>query len=140
MIFRATEEIADRFESDGVDCEIEETENASILHLAIKLEYNEITIRFISTDDGADVAIRVFDLASFPEARMNAVLRAVNTLNRAYRFAAFSVDEEKNRVDVRADLPVNTADIAEAAYEMFLRMTSICNDAYPELMKAIWSA
>ena len=139
MIFRATNEIADRFKSLGLDCKIEETKNASIVHLTIKLERDRITIMFISMDDGADVAIHVYGFATFPEYRMDAALRAVNTLNSTYRFVAFSIDAEKPCVNVRADLPAATADVGGAASEMLGRVVKICDEAYPELMKAIWS-
>ena len=138
MIHRATEELAYHFDGNGIAYDLEETENASLLRLSVALDLNKIDILFISTDEEADVAVRVFDLAAFPAARLDAVLHAANALNRAYRFVAFSVDEEKDTVDVRADLPVNTEDVGAAGYEMFLRMTSICNEAYPQLMRAVW--
>ena len=139
MIYQATEEVADRFDEAGLPYQIEETDGASIVHLSVDLEDTKIELLFISSDDDPDVSVRVFQFARFPVANMDSAIRAVNKLNCEYRHVAFTVDEEKHAINVRADLPLNTDNIGDIAFEMYHRVCAICKDVYPQLMHDIWS-
>lgn len=139
MIFRATEEIADRFESDGIKCDIHEEEHTSTVLVGVDLDNTGILIRFISADDDNDVAIRVYHFAQVPKDHTAWGLLAVNKLNDKYRFVTFTFDSDDHSIDIRADLLVTTVDVGDAATEMLARLVKICDEAYPELMKAIWS-
>ena len=66
-------------------------------------------------------------------------LLAVNKLNDKYRFVTFTFDMNDHSIDIRADLLVTTVDVGDAATEMLARIVSICDEAYPELMRTMWA-
>ncbi len=138
MIYQATQAIADRFEEENYKFRISEEENTSRVIAGVTCDNTTIDIHFISSDDDNDVSVRVFRLVRFPEDKLDTILRVVNALNRQFRFARFIVDEEDRSVDIHHDIQSCTQDVGEAAVEMFCRLPNIADDAFPQLMKAIW--
>ena len=55
-----------------------------------------IRMRFFFDQDCQDVAIRVFDLVKVPEAKLDVLLKAINAVNRRFRFAKFVLDTDDN--------------------------------------------
>ena len=53
-----------------------------------------IRMRFFFDQDCQDVAIRVFDLVKVPEAKLDVLLKAINAVNRRFRFAKFVLDTD----------------------------------------------
>ena len=138
MIYKATMEIAARFQADGIKCDIHEEERSSSVLVGVALDHTKILIRFISADDDNDAAIRVYHFAQVPKDHTALGLLAVNKLNEKYRFVTFTFDSDDHSIDIRADLLVTTVDVGDAATEMLARLVSICDEAYPELMRLIW--
>ena len=84
------------------------------------------------------MACRIFSFLKVPEAKRGAVLEAVNTLQRKYRYVTFTLDDD-NEIHIGHDLPVRTVNVGDVCVEMFIRMAKIADEAYPIFMKAIWS-
>lgn len=61
-----------------------------------------IRMRFFFDQDCQDVAIRVFDLVKVPEAKLDVLLKAINAVNRRFRFAKFVLDTDDNSRPGRA--------------------------------------
>lgn len=95
-----------------------------------------IRMRFFFDQDCQDVAIRVFDLVKVPEAKLDVLLKAINAVNRRFRFAKFVLDTDDNSVQAELDAVFRSHDVGEICLELMARCVDICDKAYPDLMKA----
>ena len=73
-----------------------------------------------------------------PENKFAAVLMACNEANATYRWAKFYVNEKMD-VFVEDDAILDIANVGEECTEIAFRLTDIIDEAYPSLMKAIYS-
>ena len=94
-------------------------------------------INFISTDDDNDVAVRIFGIVNASSDNIRPLLSVVNKLNCKYRYAKFSIDKDGD-VNIEYDFPLSSTP-EDCAREIVLRLANIIDEAYPELMRAIWS-
>lgn len=142
MIYKASNLIAECFDSHDVKYRIEEVGDASIVEAAFSVEAGpQVVARFISKDEDNDVAVRVFGLVcKVPESRRAAVLEACNQLSREIRFFKFYLDRE-NSVNVEADLPVRTDDccVGECCFELFVRLMKILDDEFSVIAQALYT-
>lgn len=138
MIYAATQKIESTFKANNIRCRINETQSTSAVEAGFTGENTQMTVRFISTDNDNDVAARILSFVKVPANKRSAVLEAINGLHRRFRYASFSVDDDGDVV-VAYDFPLRTSDPGDIAVEMFIRLVKIADQAYPELMKAIWS-
>ena len=139
MVYNASKLIQEAFEDNKIKCRINETKSTSAVEAGYSgSNVSGITMRFISTDDDNDVACRIFSFLKVPESKRGAVLEAMNTLQRKYRYVTFTLDDD-NEIHIGHDLPVRTVNVGDVCVEMFIRMAKIADDAYPIFMKAIWS-
>lgn len=100
---------------------------------------SSIELKFFFSDDSEDVAVRVFDIVKVPSGREAVMLRAVNEQNSRFRFAKFCLDTDDNTIQMEMDAAFRRHDVGEICTELLARGVKICDDAYPELMKAMWS-
>ena len=49
----------------------------------------------------------------------------------------FTLDSDGD-INMEYDFPVSITEIGEPAYEIAVRFTQVLDEAYPELMKAMW--
>lgn len=138
-MYKATEEIRKAFEERGLKFRVNEGEKTCSVEAGFKSGAGvNVKIRFISTDDENDVAVRAFQIVSVPEAKRDEVLKKVNELNTQYRYAKFTIDDDGD-INVEYDMPVKGANVGECALEMFLRFMKIIDQALPQIMKVIWA-
>ena len=90
-------------------------------------------------DDGHTVGIRSFRFARAKEDCFVDVLKTCNELNTRFRWVKFSVDHDYD-VNVEIDCIVNEETAGEVVLELVQRLCSIADDAYPELMRAIYGS
>lgn len=95
-------------------------------------------IKFISTDDDNDVAVRVFSLVTVAEDKRIQLATVLNELNGKFRFVKFYIDSDGG-INVEYDYPLRSSDPSESAEEMIVHFVKIIDDAYPVLMRAMWS-
>lgn len=139
MVYAATRKIEESFKSNNIKCRVNETQNTSAVEAGFSGEnVKGLIVRFISTDNDNDVAVRVFEVAKAPENKRAAVLETINALQRRFRYASFTLDDDGD-VNMAYDMPVRTGNVGDIAVEMFVRIVDIADKAYPELMKAIWA-
>lgn len=142
MIYKASNLIAEAFDTHDIKYRIVEVGEASIVEAAFSVDAGpQVVARFISKDDDNDVAVRVFRLiCKVPEEKRAAMLEACNKLSREIRFYKFYLDAE-NIVNVEADLPVRTDDccVGECCVELFVRIMKILNDEYHVLAQALYA-
>ncbi len=117
----------------------DETESSSNVWLQFGIKNGgSYRIKFISRDDDNDVAVRVFGIVSVEEAQQAKVLPVINDLNQKYRFFKFILDDDGD-VNVEYDYMVNCPDPSASARELIIRIVRIIDEAYPELMRALWA-
>lgn len=138
-MFKATKEICQAFDKEGFKYSTEETEKSSRVTSTWGVKNgNNYRIQYISCDDDSDVSIRVYALLHIEDDKIAPILVALNKVNSTYRYAKFILDEDCD-VDVEFDLPVATVNVGSSCVEMTHRFVNIIDEAYPILMKALWS-
>ena len=65
-------------------------------------------------------------------------LAAINQQNARFRFVKFVIDTNDHTVQAEADVAFRSHDVGDICLEYVSRCINICDDAYPELMKALW--
>lgn len=141
MICSATRLIAAELEQHGLIYRVNEEDSFSDVTVGFNCKnINSIEVRFVSTDDDSDVKVRLFSLLRVPVEKRGVVLEQLNTLNNRYRFSKFSLDDGGD-VNMAYDFAVSTGSdcIAACCFEMLRRFVNIADEAYPEIMKALWS-
>ena len=137
MIHKMTDAIYDTLKNkSGFKVFAEECGPASNVWLQFATDNNTpYQIRFISTDDNNDVAVRVFGLLKVENSLSDKVLPLINRLNAAYRFVKFVLDNEGN-VNLEFDYLYCCPNPAASAEEIVMRIVKIIEEAYPALLRA----
>ena len=138
MVYNATQIIYDAFRESDFQCKIVEGETSSAVIAGIGGENVSFEIRFVSTDNENDVAVRVFDLCKFKADKHADVVEACNQCNNTYRYVRFTADDD-NTVTAAFDVPLETENIGKVCVEMLIRCMRIVDEAYPSIMRAIYS-
>ena len=118
----------------------EENENNSTVWLQFGIENGpSYRIKFISTSDNDnDVAVRVFSIISVDDEKKAKILPALNRINSHYRFVKFVIDND-NDINIEYDFLQSAVRVEASAEELIIRIVRIIDEAYPELMKALWT-
>ncbi len=140
VMFKATRAIYDALSHvDGLKVFTDESDKLSSVWLQFGLKSGgNYRIRFISTDDGNDVSVRVIGLIRVEANQRADIINVLNELNRKYRYVKFVCDND-NDINVEYDFPTSASNPAESALEMVLRVAKIIEEAYPEIMRTLWS-
>ena len=141
MIYNATDLIVKTFDEHNVKYRVREVGDISLVEAGFEVEAGpEVVVRYISSDEDNDVAVRIYGLMhKIPAAKRAEVMEACNTLNEKIRFFKFYLDESSN-VNVEADLPLRTDDecLGECCFELFVRIMSILENEYHILAEALY--
>lgn len=89
-------------------------------------------------DDDSAVGVRAFDICSVSPDKVDKIYEVCSDLNARFRWVRFYVDSD-NSITAADDAVIQLATVGEEVFELVARMTSIVDDAYPELMKALWT-
>ena len=100
---------------------------------------SSIRVQFFFDEGGESVALRVFDIVKASDDKVARILTAINKQNACFRFAKFVLDVRDNTVQAGMDASFRSHDVGDICLELLQRMVGICDDAYPELMKAMWA-
>ncbi len=138
-MYPAIEEMVQAFEEDSLIFRVQEDEDTARLSANAIVDYTSFTVHFLVSDDANDVSVRVPHFVRFKEKDVTEMLRVANSMNDHYRYAKFAVNPETESVTIEYDFPENTERIGPAAVEVFRRLMSIAEEAFPEFMKAIWN-
>ena len=137
----ATELISCAFDDRDVKYRATEMDVVSMVEAGFSIDAGpNVIVRFISTDENNDVAIRVYGLIhSIPVEKRAIMLEVCNRLNETIRFVKFYLDKDSN-VNVEADLPVEIGDenLGACCFELFVRIMRILNDKYHVLAEALY--
>lgn len=139
MIHNATKEIEQVFHGADLKYTVREIEKVSFLEAGLASHQGiQSPIRFISSDDDNDVAVRISPLARVPESKTGEMLKLINDFHNRYRYIRFCLDSDNDLI-VSYDIAVKAENIGETAIEIFIRFSQILDDIYPEIMRVIWS-
>ena len=144
MIRRASRLVAEGFDREAIEYgnRIEEyDDDASGVEAGFTVRNGpRICAKFISGDEDNTVAIRIFGLIHVTEDKWPQIIRAINDVNNDYRYISFSMDEDGD-VNAKYDLPVSLEDgqVGKVAAEIFVRITQIIDEVYPDFMRAMWA-
>ena len=134
-MFYATQAIRNALLEMNLKISLDETDKASVVKVLFPLKCRApVEIRFISTDNDNDVAVRV-DLMRVGKEQTDAVLTVLNKLNRKYRYAKFTLNSEDD-VTVEYDMPIKNELVGETAKEILERFLQIIQEAHPEILRA----
>ena len=100
--------------------------------------YTHVAIHLFFDLDGESAQIATSPIANCPVEKTAKVLLALNDCNHKFRWAKFYLDDD-NDVIANADLVFDEQNAGDACIELVMRTASIIDDAYPDIMKAIWS-
>lgn len=135
----AIQEIKNAFDAANLHSQVIHAGDQWEVIAGVNGKANTYQIKFICKENARnDVAMRIFDLCSFPQDRRQNAFPLLNKFQRQYRFLRFTMDDD-NSVKVEYDLPSCSTDLGPSAVEMMLRTMKIIDDIYPELMKALWA-
>lgn len=99
---------------------------------------SSIDISFFFGESGRDVAIYSFNIAKFPEEKVAEACFMCSKLNSQYRWVKFYVDED-NELTAEADALIDPYTTGEECYELLMRTANIIDEAYPTIMKTLWT-
>ena len=138
-MFKATKEIYEAILSAKLKATVEDMNEASMVCVQFPLAHSApFVIRFVSTDDDNDVAVRV-DLMRVKEDEIEALLPLLNRFNNKFRYAKFTLDDE-NDIFIGYDMPMNGGNVGECAMEMVTRFGNIIYETHPQLLRAALAA
>ena len=142
MIHQATQEISNYFTMREIKHRIDETDTMSFVEAGFNGKVVKgVVMRFFSSTENNDIAVRVnnFGGGTVPDDRRADVLEVLNALNFRFRFVKFCITSS-GTISVEYDLGQSTPPeaLGEMCREVFIRYIQICDEAYPEVMKALW--
>ena len=142
MIHQATQEISNYFTMREIKHRIDETDTMSFVEAGFNGKVVKGGVmRFFSSTENNDIAVRVnnFGGGTVPDDRRADVLEVLNALNCRFRFVKFCITSS-GTISVEYDLGQSTPPeaLGEMCREVFIRYIQICDEAYPEVMKALW--
>lgn len=139
-MYKMTREIYQELKNTaGLKVFTEETDRSSQVWLQFGIKNGgSYRIRFISRDDDNDVAVRIYGLVTVEEENRAKVLPALNKLNGRFRYVKFAMDDD-GEIDLEYDYLVRCPNPVASAEEIVIRMVKIVDEAYPELMRAMWA-
>lgn len=113
---------------------------AKILHIVPdpfkNMGYTEIDVCF-DVDYSGDVQLYIPYLGKFAEDRQTVGMATCNALNEKYRWVNFYLNSESQGC-ARCDFVLHGKDAGEECLELLMRMLQIVDEAYPDLMNALY--
>ena len=96
-----------------------------------------LVIHFDNNEKG--VAIRAFEVAKFPEEKLDKMFKFVNDLNDKFSWIKFTVDEKDFTITAADDAVIQLDSCGPEVQQCCYQMLGIIDEAYPDIMKAIFS-
>ncbi len=127
--------IVDYFESKDIHPEILD----GYFRVGWSIEGTSIDVFFVIDDDDSHAHLRGLNFVKIPENKYEKMFKVVNALNDEYNWVKFIVDIEHETIAARDDAVIHLDSCGEECYELMMRMVGIVQEAYPEIMKALWT-
>ncbi|MCR5425622.1 MAG: YbjN domain-containing protein [Lachnospiraceae bacterium] len=114
-------------------------EEETCMRVGMSLDNTRIDIYLFFEEDNHDVHIVGRNFIKVPEDKLEKMYKVVNQQNKTYRWMKFTVNEDKGEVEVEDDAIIQLDTCGDEAFELIARMSNIVDEAYPDLMKALWA-
>ena len=140
-MYQATNKIARTFDREGIKYTTNTLSSRSSYVSASFTGDNAkgVDVSFLSSDHANDASVRAFSVVKLSEAKIPAMILLANQLNNKYRFVKFTVDTDDQALNVDYDFRAKTHDVGRTAVALFWRFAKIIDEAYPQMMKTLWS-
>lgn len=127
------------FDSHGLHYEIL-GDNGEALRAGFKMDNRAegLKVLMIFDNDTKGCKVCAYDIVKFSDAKKEVMYRVCNSLNAKYRWIKFFVDESDNTITAQDDAVIELDSCGEEVLQCCLQLVNIVDDAYPEIMKAIW--
>ena len=99
--------------------------------------FTHVAIHLVFDLDGVSAQLISSPIASAPVEKAARVLLTLNDCNNKYRWTKFYLDDD-NDVIANGDVIFDEQNCADACIEMVMRTANIIDEAYGDIMKAIW--
>lgn len=141
MMRKATVLIEKALKGAGLKCQAIDLNEFSFVEAGFSGDNCTFKLRFISPDDDNDVKAMTEDFAKFPQNKLAAGYELINSLNRKYKYAKFTIDSN-GAVSAQFDFPVRTSSetLGDEAIEIAIRFSKIIDDVYPDIMRVIYGS
>ena len=96
-----------------------------------------VIIQFDDNEESAKILAP--EVAKIPENAMDKMYKVINDINEHYRWIKFVIDEENNTVMAGDDAVIQLDSCGEEIFRCCFQLVHIVDQAYPEIMKAIFS-
>ena len=134
------EQIAQTYEERGIKLTRREMPGQKTQALLLKVagkNFKQVNLMILANSENPDCVMRAPRIADFTEERREQALDLINRVNQKYRFIKLILEDD-NTVTATADLPTRAGNPGPVAHELFIRMMTIIDEVYPQLMKAVW--
>ena len=99
--------------------------------------YTHIAIHLAFDLDGESAQVMTSPIANTPADKTAKMLLLLNEFNNKFRWVKFYLDED-NDIIANGDVVFDEQNAGDACIELIMRTASIIDDAYADIMKAIW--
>lgn len=100
--------------------------------------YTHVAVHLFFDLDGESVQVATSPIASVPAEKTAQLLYALNDCNHKFRWVKFYLDDD-NDVIAESDAIIDEQNAGAVCFEIVMRTASIIDDAYPDIMKAVFS-
>lgn len=138
MAYEMAKTVSDFFEAQGVKHQVEGN-NKEIILTGFAGRKNVGSIKFVVIfDNEGTVHFRTLDFVHVPDEGVDKMKGVCNDLNKEYRWAKFTVDEDGD-ISAEADSELDPNTGGETCLKVIAKLAKISDEAYPTLMRALYN-
>lgn len=137
MANMALKVVAAYLESKGLKYSIENEEDG-VLRTGFNFDGGRVDILLIFRDEN-HVSVQGFHFAQIPQDKLEESYKLLNKFNKQYSHIKFYWDDDLEMLFAEADGVVQLETSGPECYELIQRLVAVIEDAYPQIMKAIWA-
>ena len=127
------------FDSEGIKYELL-NEDTGLIRLGFTMENKDSLSIFLDfSADGTSVSLVSFEIAKAPVEKKYKMFELCNSLNKRYKWVRFYYDEEKAMITAQDDAVIQLDSCGEEIIRCCIQMKHIVDEAYPEIMRAIFA-
>lgn len=117
-----------------------QTDGETKVRVGYKMDnMSSVSVNVIFDKDGeGKVHFVVWSIGKFPDSKLMAGMAVCNALNAKYRWIKFYIDSD-NEGCADLDAIVDEETVGPECYELMHRLLNIVDEAYPEIMRALYA-
>lgn len=114
-----------------------EEERMLFLRFTIKGGTVDLYVQF--DESGKHVHLQGINFIKVPEEKYTDIYPAINQANDTFKNVKFILKEQYGQIIAKDDGVIDLETCGEETFELIIVMIKVIQDAYPALMKAIWT-